>query len=88
VINLLVDMQASLGLTMLFIGHNLAVIRHICQRVAVISDGQIVELGPRQQIFDAPRHPYTRALLDAVPIPDPHASERKQQEEVLHAHRS
>ena len=80
VINLLVDMRAQLQLTMLFIGHNLAVIRHICQRVAVISNGQIVELGSRDDIFKHPQHPYTQALLDAVPIPEPRAKQVKHAE--------
>jgi oligopeptide transport system ATP-binding protein len=71
VINLLVDMQARLGLTMLFIAHNLAIVRQICQEVAVISGGQIVEHGPTEAIFSNPQHTYTRELLDAVPIPDP-----------------
>jgi len=84
VINLLVDMQAQLRLTMLFIGHNLAVIRHICQRVAVISSGQIVETGSRDRIFDHPQHPYTQALLEAVPIPDPKAKHHGHAE-VIHA---
>ncbi|MEU6262523.1 ATP-binding cassette domain-containing protein [Saccharopolyspora shandongensis] len=71
VINLLVDMQAELGLAVLFIAHDLAVVGHLCTRIAVISRGEIVESGPREQVFGAPRHEYTRALLDAVPIPDP-----------------
>ncbi|TDD38966.1 ATP-binding cassette domain-containing protein [Saccharopolyspora elongata] len=71
VINLLADMQAELGLAVLFIAHDLAVVGHLCTRIAVISRGEIVESGPREQVFGAPRHEYTRALLDAVPIPDP-----------------
>ncbi|MEV0051970.1 ATP-binding cassette domain-containing protein [Saccharopolyspora shandongensis] len=71
VINLLVDMQAELGLAVLFIAHDLAVVGHLCTRIAVISRGEIVESGPREQVFGAPRHEYTRALLDAVPVPDP-----------------
>lgn len=76
VINLLVDMQAQLGLTMLFIAHNLAIVRQICQQVAVISGGKIVEQGSTEAIFAAPQHPYTRDLLDAVPIPDPSVRQR------------
>ncbi|MCC7368030.1 MAG: ABC transporter ATP-binding protein [Chloroflexi bacterium] len=76
VINLLVDMQAQLGLTMLFIAHNLAIVRQICQQVAVISSGEIVEQGPTEAIFARPRHEYTRDLLDAVPIPDPSVRQR------------
>ncbi|MEV0697912.1 ATP-binding cassette domain-containing protein [Saccharopolyspora sp. NPDC050389] len=71
VINLLADMQAELGLTVLFIAHDLAVVGHLCTRIAVISRGEIVESGPREQVFGEPRHEYARALLDAVPIPDP-----------------
>ncbi|MGW5641341.1 ATP-binding cassette domain-containing protein [Saccharopolyspora sp. NPDC003752] len=71
VINLLADMQAELGLAVLFIAHDLAVVGHLCTRIAVISRGEIVESGPREEVFGAPRHEYTRALLDAVPIPDP-----------------
>jgi peptide/nickel transport system ATP-binding protein len=71
VINLLMDMQAKLGLTMLFIAHNLAVICHVCQRIAVIREGRIMEQGLTEQIFRKPQHPYTQELLDAVPIPDP-----------------
>ena len=76
VINLLMDMRARLGLTLFFIAHNLAVIRQMCNRVAVIHDGEIVELGPTEQIFGAPQHSYTQLLLDAVPIPDPRAARR------------
>jgi peptide/nickel transport system ATP-binding protein/oligopeptide transport system ATP-binding protein len=75
VINLLIDMQAKLGLTMLFIAHNLAVVGHVCQRIAVIRTGQIMEQGPTEEVFGRPRHPYTRELLDAVPNPDPKATE-------------
>ncbi len=74
VINLLMDMQAKLGLTMLFIAHNLAVVGHLCQRTAVIRTGRIVEQGPTAEVFGKPQHPYTRELLDAVPIPDPKAT--------------
>jgi oligopeptide transport system ATP-binding protein len=76
VINLLVDMQARLGLTMLFIAHNLAIVRQICQQVAVINGGKIVEQGSAETIFTSPQHEYTRDLLDAVPIPDPSARRR------------
>ena len=71
VINLLEDLQSNLGLSYLFIAHDLAVVRHIAQRVAVMYLGEIVETGPTDEIFDSPSHEYTRALLKSVPIPDP-----------------
>ena len=73
VINLLMDLQAQLALTYLFIAHDLRLVRHVCRRVAVMYLGKIVEVGPTAALFDAPRHPYTRALLSAVPVPDPDA---------------
>jgi oligopeptide transport system ATP-binding protein len=71
VINLMEDLREELGLTYLFISHDLSVVRHICHRVAVMYLGKMVELADCDELFDNPIHPYTRALLDAVPIPDP-----------------
>ena len=71
VINLLEDLRDELGLTYLFIAHDLSVVRHLCHRVAVMYLGNMVELAECDELFDNPMHPYTKALLDAVPIPDP-----------------
>jgi oligopeptide/dipeptide ABC transporter ATP-binding protein len=71
IINLMVDLQKRLGVAYLFISHNLPVVRHIAQRTAVMYLGKIVESGPTAELFAHPRHPYTQALLSAVPVPDP-----------------
>jgi oligopeptide transport system ATP-binding protein len=74
IVNLLMDLQAQLKLTYLFIAHDLRLVRHICSRVAVMYLGRIVELGHTASLFTAPAHPYTRALLSAIPAPDPNAT--------------
>jgi oligopeptide transport system ATP-binding protein len=71
VVNLLVDLQERLKLTYLFIAHDLRLVRHVCTRVAVMYRGRIVELAPAAALYDDPRHPYTKALLSAIPVPDP-----------------
>jgi oligopeptide/dipeptide ABC transporter ATP-binding protein len=77
IINLLSQLQRELGLTIIFIAHDLSVVRHVCDRVAVMYLGKIVEMADADQLFDHPRHPYTGALLSAVPVPDPRLAREK-----------
>jgi oligopeptide/dipeptide ABC transporter ATP-binding protein len=80
IINLLMDLRQEFDLTYLFIGHDLSVVRHLCDRIAVMYLGSIAELGDADALFADPQHPYTRALLDAAPVPDP-------ERELLKAHK-
>jgi len=82
VVNLLEDLQDRLGLTYLFIAHDLSMVRHICDRVAVMYLGVIVELAERNELYENPLHPYTQSLLSAVPIPDP-KKDRARQRTIL-----
>jgi ABC-type oligopeptide transport system ATPase subunit len=77
VVSLLMELQAKLRLTYLFIAHDLRLVRHICSRTAVMYRGRIVEMGETRLIFESPRHAYTRALLSAVPVPDPDAKRNR-----------
>jgi oligopeptide/dipeptide ABC transporter ATP-binding protein len=71
ILNLLRDLQVRLGFTIMFVSHDLAVVEHLCDRVAVMYLGEIVEVGTRDDVFHLPAHPYTKALLSSVPVPDP-----------------
>ena len=77
VINLLEDLQEKLGLTYLFIAHDLSVVRHISSRIAVMYVGKLMELADRDRLYENPLHPYTQSLLSAIPIPDPHVERRR-----------
>jgi oligopeptide transport system ATP-binding protein len=77
VVNLLMELQQRLGLTYLFIAHDLRLVEHICSRTAVMYLGKIVEMGDTAKLFAAPQHPYTRALLSAIPVPNPDAPRQR-----------
>jgi oligopeptide transport system ATP-binding protein len=78
IINLLAKLSREMGLTLIFISHDLSVVKHIADRIAVMYLGKIVELGPATTVFDQPLHPYTKALVSAVPIPDPEREQKRQ----------
>ncbi|HZU96163.1 MAG TPA: ABC transporter ATP-binding protein, partial [Planctomycetota bacterium] len=82
IVNLLLELRQRLGLAYLFIAHDLSVVRHVSDRVAVMYLGEIAELATRDELYAAPRHPYSQALLSAVPVPDP-AVESKRQRVLL-----
>ena len=77
IVNLLKDLQEQTGISLLFISHDLAIVENIAHRIAVMYLGRIVEIAPRREIFSHSRHPYTRALMSAVPIPDPENTKRR-----------
>ena len=79
IINLLEDLQDEFGLTYVFVAHDLGVVRHVSDRIAVMYLGKIVEIGPAEEVYSNPIHPYTVSLLSAVPIPDPRLNREREQ---------
>jgi len=77
IVNLLEDLREKLGLALLFISHDIAVMEHLSDRIAIVYLGRIMEIGPKRSVYDAPKHPYTEALLSAVPDPDPSARRQR-----------
>ena len=77
ILNLLKELQEKMGLTYLFVAHDLSVVAHICDRVAVMYVGKIVEMASTAEIFSNPKHPYTEALMSAIPLPDPRPREKR-----------
>jgi ABC-type oligopeptide transport system ATPase subunit len=82
VVNLLADLKETMGLTLIFIAHDLSMVRHVSDRMAVMYRGRLVELGPAEDVYSRPSHPYTQALIAAVPEPDP---ERERQRALTRA---
>jgi len=78
IVNLLQDLQEKFGISLIFISHDLSIVRHICHRIMVLYLGRVMEIAPAAEIYDQPRHPYTKALISAVPIPDPRMERKKQ----------
>ncbi len=83
IVNLLEDLQKELGLTYVFIAHDLSVVAHISDRIGVMYLGKIVEIGKREEVFNNPRHPYTKALLSAVPLPDPIQERARKRDRIV-----
>jgi oligopeptide transport system ATP-binding protein len=86
ILNLLKDLQRDFDLTYLFIAHDLAVVRTMSDRIAVMNRGKLVEIGPAEEVYTTPRDPYTKALLSAVPVPDPRAMKERKVERRKHRH--
>jgi ABC-type oligopeptide transport system ATPase subunit len=86
ILNLMKDLQSEFGLAYLFVAHDLAVVRTMSDDIAVMNQGKIVEQGPAAQVYERPRDEYTKALLAAVPVPDPHRMRERKEERRKHKH--